>query len=436
VRIAWFNPRTKEAGTSFLDVPEIARSTIREWISVSYSPEHMVNTPTVRERSEAIADGSRELSIREIHLDRGLSEVANTWKKFLATFPDHPLDCEPDWLEQHFRHEKDRIRIFLLERHDQIVGVVPCRIHQTLACKLGEFTITKLPLRILEFLVAPNIPAENPAYDLLFEQVVKSGSDAIHLAQVRTESFTWHYVRRRPVIQDLFSYYIPSPPKERLMIRLEDSFETYMNKFPPKTRKNRLREIKHLRERGELTLIRITEPSEVDAFFETAHGIRQRTWQYARFGRAWAGPDADAVRGDLLFLAKRGWLRSYLLRSGNVPCSFVLGYQYGGRFCAYSAGVDRAWRRYSAGTVTLLLVLQDLFKENTPQLYDFGTPVMSKEYLANAGYAASDVWLFRRRPYCLLAGRIYRGCDAISTQIGRGLGRLRLKSKVRQLLRR
>ena len=57
---------------------------------------------------------------------------------------------------------------------------------------------------------------------------------------------------------------------------------------------------------------------------------------------------------------------------------FVLGLQYGHRFHAFAAAVDPAWRRYSAGTIIFLLVLEDLFKENPPEIYDFGTRVRSK----------------------------------------------------------
>jgi hypothetical protein len=122
------------------------------------------------------------------------------------------------------------------------------------------------------------------------------------------------------------------------------------------------------------------------------------------------------------------------LKSGNELCSFVLGQQYGRYFYVDAAGVDHAWRSYSAGTVILMLVLKDLFEENSPQFYDFGAHVKFKDYLASESYPEADVWLFRRRAHTLVMSSIYQACNAVSTKTGAALERLRLRSRVKKLL--
>ena len=117
---------------------------------------------------------------------------------------------------------------------------------------------------------------------------------------------------------------------------------------------------------------------------------------------------------ELRFLADRGWLRSYVLTCDGVPCSFILGHQYGSCFYAELVGVDDAWRSYSAGTVILVLVLEDLFKENSPKFYDFGTHVKFQEIFATESYPEATVWLFRRRAYPVwreLSARLRRNHD-------------------------
>jgi hypothetical protein len=119
----------------------------------------------------------------------------------------------------------------------------------------------------------------------------------------------------------------------------------------------------------------------------------------------------------------------------GVPFSFVLGYQYESSFYAETVGVDDAWRSYSAGTVMLLLVLENLFKENPPEFYDLGT--FDNEFLehfATESYPEARVWLFRRRAYPILVSSIYCACDAVSMNTGMLLYRFGLKSKVKQLL--
>jgi len=389
----------------------------------------------VTEKDQQLAEFPRPFSIREIRLDRGLTEVADWWKECNSHFPDHPLDCNPDWIEEHFKQEKDRVRIFLLERDDAVVGAVPCVLDQELACNLGEFTVAKFPMRILRWLgCTPNMPAEESAYDMLFEQILESDFDAVHIPGLKTEAFAWNYLRHCPLIRRRFWYQIPRQPSSHLLIRLDGTFDVYLNRLSPKTRKNRLREIEGLRKRGDLQLIRITKASEIEAFLEPAYAISRRTWQFHRVAQGLARRDRDLVRGELRFLADRGWLRCYLLKSGNELCSFVLGQQYGRYFYVDAAGVDQAWRSYSAGTVILMLVLKDLFEENSPQFYDFGAQARFKDYLATESYPEADVWLFRRRAYVLLTGSIYRACNVVSPKTGAALDRFRLRSRLKKLL--
>jgi hypothetical protein len=96
--------------------------------------------------------------------------------------------------------------------------------------------------------------------------------------------------------------------------------------------------------------------------------------------------------------------------------------------------VDDAWRGYSAGTVILLLALEDLFKENPPELYDFGTYAKFQENFATESYPEATVWLFRRRAYPMLASSIYCACDAITMRTGALLDSFGLKSKIKQML--
>jgi hypothetical protein len=205
-----------------------------------------------------------------------------------------------------------------------------------------------------------------------------------------------------------------------------------MKKFSAKTRKNRYREIKLLRERGDVQLVRVSEASQIDAFLESAYAISRKTRQFDRFGWGIAGRNPDAVRDELQLLAGRGWLRSYLLLCGGAACSFILGHQYGPRFYPAAAGVDPAWNSFSAGTVILLLVLKDLFVENSPECYDLGTYSQHKEHFANEGYPEASVWLFRRLPYPLMVSSIYKACNSASTKAAMFLDRLNLKSSVKQ----
>ena len=352
-------------------------------------------------------------------------------------FRDHTIHCDPDWIEEHFKREKSNVRIFFLEQGEEVVGAVPFVLHrEELLCQLGEFTVAKFPMQVLQLQgYTPNLPTNEFAHDLLFGQLLGSDFDAIQMSHIKAESFLWSYLRDSPLIRKWFRVYSRRGVLPHLLIRLDGTFDGYMKQFSAQTRKNRRREIKLLRKRGQLELIRVSSVSEIEDFLEAAYSVARRAQQFDRLG-GWgvAARDRAQVRDELNFLAERGWLRSYLLKCGGVPCAFILGQQYGGTFYADTVGTDRAWRKYSAGTVLLMLLLEDLFEEDSLQFYDFGSHVKWQEYFANESFPEASVWLFRRRAYPHLVGGIYRTCSAISSATGTALDWLRLKSRVKQAL--
>jgi hypothetical protein len=300
---------------------------------------------------------------------------------------------------------------------------------------LGELIVAKFPMQILSLKgYTPNMPAETSLYDRLFGQLLDSTPDAIQLSHVKTASFLWNYLHGSTLVRKHFSFYTQVGALPHPLIRLTGSFASYINKFSPKARKNRLREIKRLRVRGDMQFIRVTKASEIDAFLESARAISEQTWQFVRHRWGIAARDFDLVRSEMHFWAQRGWLRCYLLKCGAVPCSFIIGQQYDQTLYTAAAGVHPAWRSHSAGTVLLLLVLEDLFKDASIQFYDLGDYAEYKEHFANESYQEAFVWLFRRRLYPLVSSGVFRVCNTATKNVGIVLEHLHAKASAKRLL--
>ena len=378
--------------------------------------------------------------VREIRLDEASSASLDGWRECNSRYHDHSIDSDPDWIQERFKQQKENVRIYFLERDSQVIGAVPFMLsREPLLCWLGPSIVAKLPLRTLKLMGYPlDMPAELSLYDMLMEQVLQSEFDAIELNHVKTESFLWNYLHTSPLIQKYFYFYTDSKLLPHPSIRISGSFESYTReRFSPKVRKNRFREIKRLRALGDVQCVRVTKTSEIDAFLETAWEIAKETWQFSRYGWGLRGRDFAAVRSEIKFLAEHGWLRSYLLKCGGAPCSFIVGQQYSRTFSIAAAGVHPTWRRYSAGTVLFMFVLEDLFRENSPHFYDLDSYKEYKQHFANDSYLeAESVWLFRRRAYPLLASKILRIIDATSKKAGVVLDLFQLKSSVKRLLMR
>ncbi len=347
-----------------------------------------------------------------------------------------PIDSCDDWFEHCLERTRENVELRLPETGRERVNVISLEIARSLLlCQLGDRVLARFPLQVARLAGhALQVPDEESSYNPMFAQLLTAELDAIYLDSVKPETFLWHYLQSSPLIQKSFRFYSQQGPQPHWLIRLNGSFSNYMKRLSPKTRKNRLREIKILQKLGDVKLIRVTEAFEIDAFLKVAYGISQKTWQFKRFGWSIAARDPSLVKNQLLRLAQRGWLRSYLLTCGNLPCSFILGEQRGSRFRPVAAGADPAWRDYGVGTILLLYALEDLFKENSPDFYDLGTSAKHKEYLATDSYLEASAWLFCRQPYATLASSTYRMCSLTSRIGGAALERLRLKRIVTRLM--
>jgi GNAT acetyltransferase-like protein len=347
-------------------------------------------------------------------------------------------DYNADWFEGCLNRTRKRIELHLPAMGQEKSRVVRFEIaKRPLFCQLGDWVPAKFPMQVARLSgQLRQIPDQEAAYDQLFSHLAVHDVDAVYLEGVRLDSVLWSRLRTSPLIQKVFRFYCAAGPVPHWLIRLSGSFSDYLKRFSPKTRKNRLREIKLLRARGELKLIRVTEVSEIDAFLKAAYNISEKTHQFKRFGWSVAARDPRLVKNELVRLARHGWLRSYLLTCGKQPCAFILGEQSDAKFRPVAAGVDPAWRNHSVGTVLLLLTLEDLFTDKSPEFYDLGTSAKQKEYLATDSYLEASVWLFRRRAYPLIASSIHRLCNLTSSVGGAALERLALKHKVTQWMRR
>ena len=113
------------------------------------------------ERAQQLLQPATSCYVRGI-LDHDLRSIVESWKECNSHFPDHTIYSDPDWIEEHFKNEKENVRVFFLEKGKEIVGVVPFVLAQEhLACQLGEVKLAKFLMRVLRLQgYTPNMPAE------------------------------------------------------------------------------------------------------------------------------------------------------------------------------------------------------------------------------------------------------------------------------------
>jgi hypothetical protein len=392
----------------------------------------------------AVSSGRGVLSpkyrIRELRLDQDISSLFRGWQKCNARCDNDLIHNDPEWLLEFHKAAPQNVRILLLEQDGVVVGVVPFLLSQApLKFQYGGVVLGKIPVRKWVLLgYTLSIPEDDAAYDLFFSRIRElSGEfDTLYCEYVRPDSFLGSYMHSSRLVRGSFRIHSEHGPLPHPYVRVVGTFDDYMQYFPSKVRTERYRKLKKLREQAEVELVRITSPSEVKGFVRTAAEIARKSWQFSLLNTGFASLSEEAWEERLTFAAKRGCLRSYIIKCNGIPCAFELGYQYHGRFYFALTGYDPAWGKLGVGATMIWLVIKDIFEHDRPDVCDFATYAQYKETFANASYPEATMWLFPRRTYPIAAFHLYRAYSATLIKGSALLDQFNLKSKVKRFIRK
>jgi len=400
---------------------------------------NMTPGKTMTETALATEPGTDQYSIQRVRSNSAGEPLLTDWKAFAAGSASEPMMHNPDWLQGYFAGQLEKLSAYFVYQSGSLQGVAPFLSRDwPLKWHLGELTAAQFPLRRLRLLGAtPGIPEDASAYDLLFTELAKQKNafDAIYLEGVPLDSFLWNYLKTSTLVHEHFRAYFPDLPLPHLQLRFRGSFSDYMKKFSPKQRKNLLRQVTKIREGivGEMRFEQYTRPDQVPLFLEPAVEISKKTYQWKLHHRGLSA--TELLRQRLLFAAENSWMRCYLLFCGGTPCAFLVGYQCGSRFVIDEIGFDPTLSKFSPGTSLHLMVIEDLFNRNRPEVYDLGVYNRYKEVLSTESYLESNVFLFRPGAYLRLVQEGHRACQLATKTISAFMDGLRLKSALKKIIR-
>ena len=399
--------------------------------------------PSATEASHQISSepGSRagQYSLRRVGLATAPASELSDWQAYFQLGDFHLPTDDPEWLQGFFQGQIENLSGYLLYQSGALSGVAPfLRKDWPLRCHLGEIRVAQLPLRRLRLLGGKlNFPETEAAYDILFSELIASEKaiDVISLHEVPIDSFLWNYLKSSRFIRREFRRYIPGAPSPHELLRFRGTFDDYMKKFSAKHRSELRRQVRRIREGalGEMRFVRYTKPEEVEPFLEPAVEVSKKTFQWNLHKRGLYA--TDLIRQRLQFAAQHGWFRSYLLFCNNVPCAFRAGFQYRGRYLPLEIGFDPALSKHSVGTVLQLLVIEEMFTHDTPELIDFGGYGGWKHTLATERYLESEVLLFRPGAYTRFVQEAHRACEFATKKLSRAFERLQLKRAIKKMIR-
>jgi hypothetical protein len=244
----------------------------------------------------------------------------------------------------------------------------------------------------------PLVAADPALFRFLIDRLLEGlpWCDCIYMMSIPADSFACKMIYANDHKQG--RYFIHPrrlQSREWIYLELGDSLDAFLGGKQKRTRNTLKRRVKKLREHGAgLECIRVETEDQVDAFYESAFAIAEKSWQHKSLGRCLE--ETTLYRNNLYGLARLGALRAYLLKCGGLPCAFVIGYQYEDILQFEQTAYASDFARFSPGTVLYYMMLEDLYQHRTPRFVNHGVGVTPhKRLFSNRETVDTSVQLFR-----------------------------------------
>jgi hypothetical protein len=234
--------------------------------------------------------------------------------------------------------------------------------------------------------------------------------DAIYLKSVSSESPLWQTLAACKWKIGNTAIYKPDAERPFHYVALPPTHEEYMASFGSKQRFTLKKKIRKINEAfpGAVELRRITDAADLEFLTDSARQVVAKSWKAQELARA--VPESIENQRFLRAVADKGLLRSHVLLANGTACAFVVGYFYNGIYHYADLAYDTEYADHSPGTVLLLLMIEDLIRQDQAKFINFGiTDAQYKRVFGNRHVEDAALLLLRPSLATGLRVGIHRG---------------------------
>ena len=335
----------------------------------------------------------------------GTEEVRRAWDRLITSRPCITSVYQTSGWFDHvaFVAARDPIVVAVTrDRWQRVAGIAPIRLmRRTLDFHVKGRTLLRLPMLKAALIGGRPLAPENPAVlDRLFESIAVAlpEADAISLSGVEADSFLWRYFHASEALRERFLVFFPEGAHPYHVMDLPSTFDDYLALFNAKKRYNLNRQLKILRRHGEgrLDLHRIDSPAGAARFLDAQSRMENKDEGSWGVGVP-RGDICHWSRTQVIDMARRGFLRSYVLTCGNNPISMIKGVQHRSTYFALQTLYRQEYAGFSPGSSILHLAIKDLLEEQPVRRIEFGFGEPNqKHHAANGTIEAASVLLMRK----------------------------------------
>ena len=230
---------------------------------------------------------------------------------------------------------------------------------------------------------------------------------------------------------NLFRYIRTWP---RYLIDLRGSYETYSQKFSPKSRSTLKRKARRLAEfaGGAVEYIECRSAEQLSEFFQSVRKVALGSYQKqvlrSELPEEWFWSRAMPA-------AERDEARGYLLLVRGKPVAYLFCLASHDTLVHYYSGYDTQLAKFSPGVLIQQFALQRLFAEQRFSTFDFMSGGgQHKEFFSTTHLWCADVYFFRTTLKTLFLAGAHAACSGLSLGVGSLVRWGGLKARLKHLL--
>ena len=229
--------------------------------------------------------------------------------------------------------------------------------------------------------------------------------------------------------------YGPAYTRRLIELPVGARFEDYLQTLGSKTREDvrRTRKYFSVKAGDGVTVVRYSKPTQADELAAALAQISRKTYQYHLLG---LGFDNTAeLIAHLVETATRGWLRAYILRIGDTPVAFGLGYRFGDTYYGHHVGYDPGISKLQPGIYLHTEVMADLLADGIRHFDFLPGDSLYKQRMSNRVREERHYYLIPRGWPGTAYARSLVATNLASETIGRWLAKSGLKDRIRRIVR-
>ena len=277
----------------------------------------------------------------------------------------------PGYFEHLYRWDRDAMFLAVVDGDaGPPIGIAPIRKSQlSLAFELRDYPYARASVSSIQILGGTLLMPQSPEiFELLLRRVAAAFPDcrAIGVSTLSVSSPLWDFVDDAKPLSREFMLYVPNGLQVCHTTRVPDSLDEYFGAFNRKRRYNLRRQVNRLDRfgNGSLKLQRIDQASLV------GHLHDARVALAGQVNRPRSMVDMPEVQ--LLDLAERGMLLSYVLSVNDKPCALAFGLRFRETLSIHSLLHDSGLNSLSPGTVLQTLMMRDVVDFKLARRVDYG----------------------------------------------------------------